>query len=420
MTMRILVINQYFHPDVSSTSQILGELCEDLAHHHDVTVVAGRPSYNPAERLTVRGFFSEDYVGRVRVIRAWSTAFPRRTMVGRLANYVTYLASSLMAAARVDRPDVIVTMTDPPVVAAVAATISRMRHVPFVYITQDVYPQVGTILGHLRPGMTASALLRLNRFLRSSATTVVAIGRDMAQRLQDDGCPPEKIEVIPNWADGLAIRPLQDRASAKESFGWRDRFVVMHSGNVGLSQNLDVLIEAADQLQLDSQVLVVIIGEGASKARLQEEAKRRRLMNVSFLPYQPKAGLQQSLGAADVHLVSLARGLRGYIVPSKIYGIMAAGRPVIAAVEHGSEVARLVEEYQCGTVIEPGDPEALADAIRKSFTQPLEEMGQRGRLAFELKYDRPVATSKYRRLLEEVAKIHLGGDAAMMSGPADR
>jgi colanic acid biosynthesis glycosyl transferase WcaI len=402
--MRILVVNQYFHPDLASTGQLLTELCEDLTEHHEVTVVVGRPSYDPIERGGARGLVHEEAHGKVRVLRTWSTSFPRRNMIGRVSNYGTYLGSSMAGALKAARPDVILTMTDPPIVAAAAMAASRLRRVPFVYVCQDIFPEVGVVLGRLRNPALVRSLGALNRSLRRLAAGVVAIGGDMEQRLLALGSPPERTTVIPNWADGGLVRPLDGPSPLRKDQGWEDRFVVMHSGNVGLSQSLETLVDAAALLRDQEDIVIAIVGDGAAKAGLERRARERKLSNVAFLPYQPKASLSQSLGAADIHYVGLKRGLAGFIVPSKVYGIMAAGKPYVAAVEPGSEPALVAEEHGCGFVVEPDDPEALARAIVEAREAPLEEMGRRGREAFKHLYDRPIATGAYRRLLEKVVE----------------
>jgi glycosyltransferase involved in cell wall biosynthesis len=172
---------------------------------------------------------------------------------------------------------------------------------------------------------------------------------------------------------------------------------------VGLSQDLETLIEAADRLRPHDDVVVAIVGDGAAKDGLRREVRRRRLGNVAFLPYQPKARLTDSLGAANLHVVGLRRGLAGCIVPSKVYGIMAAGRPFIAAVEEATEPALLVREHGCGIRVEPGDSDALARAVLEMRDAPRDAMGKRGREAMERLYDRRIATAAYRELLEWVA-----------------
>src|SRR4051795_1560216 len=170
--MRILVVNQYFHPDQSSTAQLLTELCEDLAERHDVTVVCGRPSYSPVERRQAGGIVQRERHGAVKVLRTWSTSFARHSTPGRLANYGTYLVSSLIGIIRAERPDVVLTMTDPPFVAVAAMLASKARRVPFVYVSQDVFPEVAVVLGRLTEGASTKALRRLNAGLRSSAAAV--------------------------------------------------------------------------------------------------------------------------------------------------------------------------------------------------------------------------------------------------------
>jgi len=297
----------------------------------------------------------------------------------------------------------VLTMTDPPLVAAAAMVASKVRRVPFVYVNQDIFPEVALELGALRDGAAARSLRALNSGLRSSAAAVVAIGRDMEHRLLAMGTQAAHLHVIPNWADTSAIIPLSGPSTLREQQGWGDRFVVMHSGNVGLSQDLESLVGAAEQLRGDDDVVFAIVGEGGAKSALVRHVQDRGLGNVVFLPYQPKQELSASLGAADLHFVGLRQGLAGVIVPSKIYGIMAAGKPFLAAVEADSEVDLLVREFDCGLRTDPGDSRALADAIRRARTLDLAAMGRRAREAAVDRFDRSIATRSYRLLLERVA-----------------
>ena len=398
--MRILVLNQYFHPDRSATSQLLTELCEDLARHHDVFVVTGRPSYNAASATGSKGLVSREWHGRVRVARVWSTAFGRSRMGLRLTNYGTYLTSSIAGALAVKRPDVVVALTDPPPVGLIGALAAKLRGVPFVLVTKDIFPDVAVQLGVLDNPVAIGGLRAMKSALFENADRVVSIGRDMNERLLELGVPADKIATIHDWSDGSAVAPLDAPSSLRTQLGWGDRFVVMHSGNVGLSQDLETVLDAAELLRDRPEVLFAIVGEGASKEGLQRSAAERGLVNVEFLPFQDKADLSESLGAADVHLVGLRRGLAGYIVPSKVYGILAAGKPFIAAVEQGSEPALIVREHGCGVRIEPGDPRALADAVLEMCDGDLVGMGKRGREALEARFDRPIAARAYLDLLE--------------------
>jgi glycosyltransferase involved in cell wall biosynthesis len=394
---RVLVVNQYFHPDSSATAQLLTELCDDLAKASQVNVIAGRPSYNPVTRV------EDDGERAVRVKRTWSTTFDRTWMPGRLLNYATYLASSVIQAMATSRPDVLLAWTDPPLIGLVAAIAARARRVPLVLTTQDIFPDVAIQLGRLHNRAAIATLRRASKVQFSTAARVVSIGRDMNERLLELGVPATKLRTISNWADGTRIVPLENVSPLRRAWGLDGHFVVMHSGNVGLSQSLDALIGAAALLRDRADIAFVIVGEGAAKAHLQADVDRQGLSNVRFVSYQAKSSLSESLGAADVHIVGLKRGLAGFIVPSKVYGIMAAGRPMVAAVEAQSEPGRIVEEHKCGLRVEPDDPKALAEGILAVKDGSGGEMGRRARAAFESTYDRPLATTAYEKVLQEVA-----------------
>jgi len=228
----------------------------------------------------------------------------------------------------------------------------------------------------------------------------------MKRRLiETKNADPSRIRVIHNWADAAAIRPgAKDNAFAREH-GLVDKFVVMHSGNVGLSQDVDGLLDVAARLQDLPDLVIAIVGEGSRKRFLQEEAERRQLKNVRFFPYTPKARLTESFATADLFIVSLKRGLAGYIVPSKLYGILAAGRPFIAAVEADCEVSQIAREHDCGVVVDPGDRDAMAAAIRRLYDTPECRTRLAGNArAAGLVYDRPRAVEAYRDVLEEVVR----------------
>jgi colanic acid biosynthesis glycosyl transferase WcaI len=395
--MRVLFVNQYFPPDVSATAYLLGELAEDISAGHEVLVLAGLPSYNPeAGSFRPKG---------PQVVRAWSTSFRRESFGGRLINYGTYLASSAGRALTLPRPDVVVAMTDPPIVGLIGLLAARYYRAPFVYVCHDIFPDVAVALGHIRNAAAISAWRQLNRTLRRKADRIVAIGRDMVELLLGEGTDPARIAFISNWAESLTLDP-DDLARTRRQMGWENRFVLMHAGNMGLAQNLGIVMEAAHQVQDVTDLLFVFVGDGAARPVLERQARSLDLHNVAFLPYRPRSEVQDLIAAADLHLISLAPGLWGRVVPSKMYGIMAAGRPFIAAVEPESEPALVIEEQQCGVRVDPDDPHQLVSAILGMMDAPLDEMGRRGREAFERLYDRPLSTAKYRRLLEEVGAGH--------------
>lgn len=392
--MIILFVNQYFPPDATNSAYLLGELTEDLAEHHEVWVIAGRPSYNQEAG-------TQPPAG-VRLRYAISTGFGRASMVGRLVNYISFVASALLRALLAPRADLVVTMTDPPIVGAVGYVASLRHRCPFAIICQDVFPDIAVAVGKLRNRGVIAVWTWLNRWLRNRSARVFVVGRDMKQKLEAQGTPAEKLTYIPNWA---AIQDGPEKASKiREQMGWKDQFIVMHAGNVGIPQNLPALIDAAYHLRNERDVLIVVLGDGAMKTELQRRTAGLHLENVVFLSHRPKDEAQALMAAAGVHVVSLAPGLWGCAAPSKMYGIMTTGRPIIAAVEEGSEPALLVAEARCGIRVEPGDVRALAEAIMQIKDEAPEDIGRRGRDLLRQRYMREMITARYRQELEELRR----------------
>lgn len=391
--MRILFVNQYFPPDAANSAYILGELAEDLARHHEVQVLAGQPSYSAAATtFRPKG---------VEVVRVRSTTFDRTSIVGRLVNYTTFSIASAVRACRLQRPDLVVAMTDPPVVGLVGLLAARRYRRPLVQISHDVYPDIALALGRVRSRLIVNVWRRLNGVVRSTAASIIVVGRDMSERLVAESVEASKIEVIPTWASAQPIDG-DARAQARVSMGWSDRFVVMHAGNAGLAQNLDVILDAARELRDDPEISIVILGDGAAKPALQARAAREELENVVFMDHRPKDEAQILMQAADLHVVTLVPGLWGCAAPSKTYGIMAAGRPFVAVVDEGSEPARIVRDHDCGAHVAAGDGHGLAAAIRRLRNTDLDAAGRRALDAFRNHYTRERATDATRAHLETV------------------
>jgi colanic acid biosynthesis glycosyl transferase WcaI len=394
---RLLVFNQYYHPGVEATAHLLTELCEELARDYDITVITGRLRDHEDE---------PDYETRngVEIIRVHSTSFDRAPLHRRAVNYFTYLGRALHQGLKAPRTSAVICMTDPPMVGDVALIVARRRRVPLVVISQDVFPEIAVKLGRLTNPFLVRILDVLTRFYLRRANRVVAIGETMRRRLEQKGVKPSRLSVIPNWTDTAAIAPAARENGWAQQQGLVGRFVVMHSGNVGHAQDLESLIRAGTQLDDLDQLAIVLVGFGARHAYYERLVEQLGATVVRFLPYQPRELLSQSLSSADVHFVGLARGLAGYVVPSRLYGILAAGRPVLASAEAESETAQLVEAVGCGMVVPPGEPDRVAAAIR-SFAageHDLAEMGRRGRAYVEAEADRNVAFARYRNLLAEL------------------
>jgi colanic acid biosynthesis glycosyl transferase WcaI len=400
--MKLCFFNRSYWPDQAATGQLLTELAEDLVSRFgcSVSVVAGRALHGSRDaRWSLRPVRTETQAG-VRILRANGTAFDRRRFSGRAANYLTYFASAMVAAFQIGPQDVVVSLTDPPILGLAALFAARRAGARFVFLCEDIFPEVASLLADFHNPAVNRTLDRVNRYLLRQADAVVALGDRMKRRLvEEKAADPSRVHVIHNWADCQAITPgPKDNAFAR-AHGLDDRFVLMHSGNVGLSQNLDLLIEAAARLQSRDRLVIAVVGDGAKRQALQDQAAHRGLANLRFFPYQPKELLHESFATADVFLVSLKPGLEGYIVPSKLYGILASGRPFIAAVDPSCEVATIAKEHQCGIVAMPGDVDALVAAIASLYDDgaAARTMGENARRA-ALRYDRRNAVQTYHEL----------------------
>ena len=340
----------------------------------------------------------------MHIVRAAGSTLDPTQFVGRATNYVTYFASAMLKGVRTRTPDVVVALTDPPIIGLAALAAARRAQVPFVFLCEDVFPEVATLLEDFHSATVNDALTQVNRFLVRKATRIVALGDTMKRRLVDGkGADPSKVAVIHNWADCSAVAPGPRDNPFARRHGLVDKFVVLHAGNIGLSQDLEIVLHAADQLRDRSDIVFIFVGEGAKKKDLQVLAEHRDLRNVTFLPFQPRDAMDQSYATADVALISLKHGLSGVIVPSKVYNVLASGRPCIAAVEDDCEVADIVRGHDCGHVVAPGDAAALCARILELAQDrgKAARLGARARQA-ALEFDRPRQIAAYDALLHEV------------------
>jgi glycosyltransferase involved in cell wall biosynthesis len=404
----VAFFNRSFYPDTTATGQLLTELCEGLVQAHGcrVSVVAGVPLLPAAApNASARwGVLQRERHGGIEILRARGTRLPKRRFAGRFSNYISYFLSACYAGLRLERPDVIVAQTDPPIIGLAGYLAARRFGVPFVMAYKDIFPEVARLLEDFRSETVDRVLHGVTCFLARKADRVVALGETMRRMLiEGKGAEPGKTIVIPDWADCTEIAPGPKQNGFSLTHELVDRFVVMHSGNIGLSQGLEVLVEAAEELKGFDDIEVVFVGEGVKKAGLQDVVRARGLRNVRFLPFQPKEGLRDSFASADVFVISLKQGMAGYIVPSKLYGVLAAGRPYVAAVEEASEVAAITRHYDCGLLAEPGKPGELAEKILKLYYDRslARRLGDNARRA-ALEFDRPRQVQAYYELFREL------------------
>jgi colanic acid biosynthesis glycosyl transferase WcaI len=380
---RIVFVNRYYDPDQSATSQMLTDLAKGLAANgFNVHVVSSRQLYDDPDTRLV----PDETLFGVRIHRVATTRFGRHRLLGRTMDYASfYVTCAVILLKLLRRSDVLVAKTDPPLLSILAAPIAKAKRAALINWLQDVFPEVASHLGaNPLPSWLDECLRRLRDASLRAARMNVLIGGRMREYLAARGIPGSKLCVVENWADDHAIQPKPAAASAlRARLGLIDRFVVCYSGNLGRAHEFETLLGAADLLKDEPAFIFLIIGSGAKMEALKRSVATRALGNFRFLPYQPRDTLEDSLAAADVHLVSLLPALEGLIVPSKLYGILAAGRPLIFIGDTDGDIGRIIERAQCGRFVGVGDSTALGGALRNLAAEP-EAMAQMGARARQL------------------------------------
>jgi len=398
--MKVLLLNQFFHPDLCATSQLATDLAQDLASAGiQVTALASRGTYLGGERLPAR-----DRHEGVAIVRVAATSLGKRTVLHRAVDYASFYVSSAAALAALPRHDVVVALTTPPLIAAAGLVAKALKGSRLVCWVQDLYPEIAIAFGALSPRSIATrGMAAVSRAVLRRSDAVVALGDEMRSRCIAAGAAPERTSVIPNWADAGGVRPVPHASNALRTAVAGDaRMVAMYSGNMGRVHDLETLLGAARLLRDRSEIAFVFAGDGAKRG--QVEAAARELPNVRLAPYQPRERLSESLSAGDVHLVTLTSEVEGLAEPSKLYGIMAAGRPAVFVGPRRAEVARTIEREGCGRLVANGDATGLAAALLALAADPgaCAEMGARARSALEQRYQRAVATRRFAELLADV------------------
>jgi glycosyltransferase involved in cell wall biosynthesis len=407
---RLIFVNRFFFPDHSATSQILSDLAFHLAGmEREVHIVTSSQIYDdPKASLP-----DYEIINDVRVHRVSSTKFGRSALLGRSIDYLSFYRSAWRCLVEVaGQGDVIVAKTDPPLVSVVAMAAARRKSAGLINWLQDLYPELAVELGvPFMQGPLAARLAEFrNRSLRSAEATVV-VGNLVGERVQALGIPSKRIHVIPNWCDDLKIQPLaQPENPLRQAWGLQGKFVCGYSGNLGRAHEFDTVLAAAELLRDNPRIVFLMIGGGKRFDELARAVKERALASsFRFMPYQERKMLSRSLGAPDLHWLSLKPELEGLIVPSKFYGIAAAGKPMIVIADRNGELAQLVQEHGCGVVIEPGDAGALVGALLRLSSEPgtITEMGIRARKMLDAHFTRQKAFERWYSLLDQLEQFRL-------------
>lgn len=414
MKKRVLIYAHYYYPDVASTAQLLKEQAEGMTAEFDVTVICVVPSYDGHvdETYKKKKYYFEEING-VHVVRVRVPEFSKTNKVSRIKNIVAYFFRALKATGKVGKQDYIFTISQPPILGGLVGVWGKwLKHAKLIYCIQDFNPEQTLATGFTKSKWIIRAMMAADKFSCRHSDLVVTVGRDLVDTLKNrfKGKKVPNHVMINNWIDEKNIYPLvaEDEGvkSFKKKYGLENKFVIMYSGNIGLYYDLENIIRVIGEFKSCEDVVFAFVGDGTMKQKLMDYVQEKQIGNVVFIPYQPKEELIYSLNAADVHWCVNAKGIKGVSCPSKYYGIAAAGKPVLAVLESGSEVRLIIEETKGGLVCEPGDyksiKENIAWFIANREKDDLKQMGQRSREYLEKNLTKEVSIGRY---MEEISGL---------------
>jgi len=420
---KILIISEPFYPQVAAIGQLLTDLSEDLVNAgYKVKVVTGDPNITFSKSKIMPR--KENYKG-VEIIRLRNTTFSKYRMAGRVLNYLTFHFLVYFNVLFCKRVDLVFVLSTPPFISFSGLMLKMFKKCKVIYNVQDLFPDLAVELGRLKNKQFIGFLKKLSDLIVRKVDMVVVEGEYMEKRIRKEllGGMNTRVGVnigagidsnahiitIHNWADGEKIKVISTEDNyLKKEWGLEGKFVLLYSGNIGYLHEFDTIISAAVDIQNKGykDVVFVFIGEGIKKEYIRKKAEERGLNNILFFPYQPREMLTHSLGVANVSLVTLVEGFEGMVVPSKMYGILASGRPMIGVVGKESEITEIIREGNCGRVAKIDDWEGLSKIIIEYYKNPqkCKEDGMNGRRYFEENFDRKIATKKYIKVIKEVLK----------------
>jgi len=384
--MRILVLSINYWPDETGIAAFNIWRCEYLAARgHQVTICTG-PPYYPEWRVPppYRGkLLQREQRNGVTILRSWMYVPQVVNSKKRILHEASYLASSFARALSGQRPDLIYAISPPLGLALTASALGSLWRVPFVFDVMDLQPDAAVELGMMKGQKLIDALYRIERLGYERAALVATITEGMRQRIVEKGIDPAKVVLFPPRADS-GLYTLRERCNGeafRQRHGLQGKFLVSHSGNMGVKQGLDVILEAAARSRQRPELHYLFVGDGAMRPQLEEQARVRQLGNVQILPLLPAEEFQQMLAATDIALITQQRIVSNIVFPSKTVTLLCAGCPVIASVNSESEVARAVLNSQAGVVVEPENADALFAAIDRLSSSPetLARMSQQAR-----------------------------------------
>lgn len=403
---RLLFINQYYWPDHASTAQHLTDLAEHLAENgREVHVLCSQGTYREGSSKAPA---YERHNG-VHIHRVPATALGRRSTLTRMADYLSFYLRALILSLWLPRFDVVATLTTPPIIGLVGTLLRKLKGSRHIYWSMDLHPDASLELGRMsRTNPVVAWLCWISNLVYRQADKVVVLGPYMADRIEAKGVRPDRLATIPVWSRRDEVYPLpREGHPLREQLGLVDKFVAMYSGNLGLAHTFDDFLEAARRLRHRDDIVFLYVGDGPRIGEVRAARDVEGLSNIRMLDYFPREQLHASLSVADVHLISMRREMTGVVVPGKLYGVMASGRPAIFVGPEHCESADTIRNGHCGRTIRLGDTDSLVVALTELAANPEEasRLGQRGRQAFLAHHERGHCCESWQELIAEVVSV---------------
>lgn len=404
---KLLIYAHYYTPDVASTGQILKELGEGMRNTFDITVICVVPSYTGKvdAKYKKKMFYKEELNG-VKIIRIRVPEFSKSNKLSRIKNILAYFLGAMGATFKVGKMDYVYSISQPPILGGLLGVWGKwIKQAKYIYNIQDFNPEQTMAVGYSKNKLILNMMMWFDKFSCRNADKVIVVGRDMVETLKGrfKGKRTPNHVFINNWIDENEIYPLpqdNDKVVAfKKKYGLEDKFIIMYSGNLGLYYDLENLMHVIKKFKDRKDIIFAFVGEGSIRENLVGYKEENKMDNVVFIPYQDKADLNYSLNACDIQWCVSAKGICGVSVPSKLYGIMAAGKPVLGVLEKGSEARLIIEETKCGYVTEPGNYDKIEimieEFLAKKGTTSLIDMSERGREYLVRNLTKDVSIKKY-------------------------
>ena len=411
---RLLIYAHYYIPDTASKGQILRELAEGMLDKFDITVICVVPSYlgTIEDKYKTQKYYREEING-VKVLRIRVPEFSKTNKVSRVKNILSYFFGAMSATFKVGKMDYVLSISQPPILGGLLGVWGKwIKHAKYIYNIQDFNPEQVLAVGYSKNKFITGLMMMLDKFSCRQSDLIITVGRDLVETVEQrfKGKKVPKTVMINNWIDEKEIYPLEPDnekvVAFKKKYGLDGKFVIMYSGNIGLYYDLENLIKVIGKFKDENNVAFAFVGAGSVLDTLKEYKEKEQLDIVVFIPYQDKEYLIYSLNAGDVHWCVNAKGIKGVSCPSKAYGIMGVGRPIIGVLEEGSEIRKLIEECNCGKCCEPGNYVEIANIIRwfieNADATIIQQMGTSGRDYLEKKLTKDVSIQKYIDAMKEL------------------